>query len=101
MLQIYVFPTLQQRVCLQETIFMHDGVPPHNTSSVQQLLRQELTDVRVNSRSFQKQLDLHDHPISCLCDFWLWGFLKDNVYRERLTTDLDLKISIRRHKCHL
>ncbi|GFW97441.1 hypothetical protein TNCV_4991171 [Trichonephila clavipes] len=56
MLQTYVIPTLQQRVCLQETISMHDGAPPHNVSSVQQLLRQELTDVRVNCRSFQKQL---------------------------------------------
>ncbi|GFW96612.1 hypothetical protein TNCV_2846691 [Trichonephila clavipes] len=66
MLQTYVIPTLQQRVCLQETIFMHDGAPPHNESSVQQLLKQELTDVRVNCRSFQKQLGLHDHPISPL-----------------------------------
>ena len=29
-----------------------------------------------------------------LCDFWLWGYMKDNVYRERLTTMLDLKDSI-------
>ncbi|GFV63349.1 hypothetical protein TNCV_149251 [Trichonephila clavipes] len=55
---------VQQRVCLQEIVFMHDGAPPHNASSVQQLLRQELTDVRVNCRSFQ--LDLHYHPISRL-----------------------------------
>ncbi|GFV03413.1 hypothetical protein TNCV_596211 [Trichonephila clavipes] len=32
MLQTYVIPTLQQRACLQETIFMHDGAPPHNSS---------------------------------------------------------------------
>ncbi|GFY18328.1 hypothetical protein TNCV_2047341 [Trichonephila clavipes] len=35
------------------------------------------------------------------CDFWLKGFLKDTVCRERLTTALDLKISIRRLKRHL
>ena len=31
------------------------------------------------------------------CNFWLWGYSKDNVYRELLTTVLDLKESIRRH----
>ncbi|GFX10338.1 hypothetical protein TNCV_1867331 [Trichonephila clavipes] len=39
MLQIYVTPTLQQRIGLQETIFVHDGAPPHNAISVQPLLR--------------------------------------------------------------
>ncbi|GFS77027.1 hypothetical protein TNCV_3756721 [Trichonephila clavipes] len=28
----------EQRVCLQETILMHDGASPYNASSVQQLL---------------------------------------------------------------
>ncbi|GFV88350.1 hypothetical protein TNCV_1241631 [Trichonephila clavipes] len=41
----------KQPVCLEETIFMDDGAPPHNASSVQQLLRQASTDVRVNSSS--------------------------------------------------
>ena len=31
------------------------------------------------------------------CDFWLWGYFKDNVYRECLTTVLGLKDSIRLH----
>ncbi|GFY71073.1 hypothetical protein TNIN_1131 [Trichonephila inaurata madagascariensis] len=67
MLQTYVIPILPQRVYLEEIIFMHDGAPLHNVSSVQQLLRQELTDVlRVNYRSFQEQLGHHDHPISRL-----------------------------------
>ncbi|GFX33320.1 hypothetical protein TNCV_811821 [Trichonephila clavipes] len=43
--------TLQQRVCPQETIFMRDKTPPDNVSSVQNMLRQALTDVRMNSRN--------------------------------------------------
>ncbi|GFV37163.1 hypothetical protein TNCV_1720851 [Trichonephila clavipes] len=68
MLHTYEIPSLQQRVCLQKTIYMHEGAPPHNASSVQQssVVRQELTYVRVNCQSFQKQLGLHDHPISRL-----------------------------------
>ncbi|GFT19973.1 hypothetical protein TNCV_4993901 [Trichonephila clavipes] len=66
MLPTYVIPILQQRVCLQETIFMHDEAPPHNASLVQQLLRHELTGVRDNWRSFPKKLGLHDHSISDL-----------------------------------
>ncbi|GFW87348.1 hypothetical protein TNCV_1267211 [Trichonephila clavipes] len=56
MVQIYAVPTLQQRVCLQETIFMHDGDPPHNASPVQQLLRQALTDERASSEMSVAQI---------------------------------------------
>ncbi|GBN31555.1 hypothetical protein AVEN_252176-1 [Araneus ventricosus] len=31
------------------------------------------------------------------CDFWLWGFLKDNIYRKRPASLPDLKDSIRHH----
>ncbi|GBM13533.1 hypothetical protein AVEN_24561-1 [Araneus ventricosus] len=31
------------------------------------------------------------------CDFWLWGFLKDNIYPKRPAPLPDLKDSIRRH----
>ena len=31
------------------------------------------------------------------CDFWLWGFLKDYVYRRNIQTDLELKESILSH----
>ncbi|GFV28520.1 uncharacterized protein TNCV_3984711 [Trichonephila clavipes] len=94
MLQTYVIPTHQQRGCLQETIFMHNGAPPHITISVQQLLKQAFTDARV--QSFPTAWPLRSQDLTP-CDIWLWDFLKDNVYRERLTTELDLKKSIRRH----
>ncbi|GFY22106.1 uncharacterized protein TNCV_3297501 [Trichonephila clavipes] len=79
---------------------MHNQAPPHNASSVQQLLRQALTDVCVNSRSFPTAW-LPRSPDLTPCDFWLWGFLKDNVYQEHLTAVLDMKNSIHRHKRHL
>ncbi|GBM19859.1 hypothetical protein AVEN_186136-1 [Araneus ventricosus] len=31
------------------------------------------------------------------CDFWLWGFLKDTIYRKRAASLPDLKDSIPRH----
>ncbi|GFW97384.1 uncharacterized protein TNCV_4990611 [Trichonephila clavipes] len=100
MLQAYVIPALQQRVCLQETIFLLNGDRPRNASSVQQLLRQTLTDVRMNIRSFPTAWPPRS-PDLTPCEFWLWNFLKDNVYLELLTTVLDLKNSIRRRKRHL
>ncbi|GFU93752.1 uncharacterized protein TNCV_1888041 [Trichonephila clavipes] len=100
MIQTYVIPTLQRRVFLQETILVHGGALPHNASSVHQLLRQALTDVRVNSRFFSTAWPRRS-PNLTPCDFWLWSFLKDNIYRERLITVFDFKNSIRLHKRHL
>ncbi|GFU58804.1 uncharacterized protein TNCV_904631 [Trichonephila clavipes] len=42
----------------------------------------------------------HDHLVSRdlnPCDFWLWGYLKNFVYRGRLMTLADLKDSITLH----
>ena len=72
MLQTYVIPTLQQRGCQQETIFMQDGAPPHIAIPVQQLLRQAFTDARVISRCFSTAWPPRS-PDLTPCDFWLWG----------------------------
>ncbi|GFU24544.1 uncharacterized protein TNCV_2264961 [Trichonephila clavipes] len=100
MLQTYVIPTLQQRGCLQKTIFLHDGATPHIASSLQQLLRQVLIDEHVNCQSFptaKTPRSPRSHALRPL----VMELLKDNIYREPLATALDLKNSIRRHKSHL
>ncbi|GFX14239.1 uncharacterized protein TNCV_1767331 [Trichonephila clavipes] len=51
-LQTCVIPTLQQRGCLHETIFILYGVPPPIVRSIQQMLRHALTDARVIRQSF-------------------------------------------------
>ena len=56
MLTSFVIPQLQQKQCLDQTIFMQDGAPPHIGVKVQQLLRHHFTDQRVISHSFQDAL---------------------------------------------
>ena len=96
MLQTYIISTLQQRGCLQETIFMQDGALPHIAIPVQHFLRRTFTDACVISRYFPTAWPPRSPDLKP-CDFWLLGYLKDNVYRDRLTTVLNLKESIRRH----
>ncbi|GBO04915.1 hypothetical protein AVEN_80951-1 [Araneus ventricosus] len=96
MLKDFVIPQLQQRECLQDIIFMQDGATPHIDRRVKQLLRQHFTDARVISRHFPTAWLPHS-PDIIPCVFWLWGFLKDSIYRERQTSLPDLKDSIPRH----
>lgn len=96
MLTTFVIPELQQRHRVQETIFMQDGAPPHIHRGVQQVLRQTFTDARVISRCFPTSWPPRS-PDLTPCDFWLWGFLKDQVYREKPATLSHLKDCIRRH----
>ncbi|XP_035211886.1 uncharacterized protein LOC118186018 [Stegodyphus dumicola] len=79
MLQTFVIPQLQQRNRLQQTIFMQDGAPPHFSNKVKQSLRQIFTDDRVISLSFPVAWPPHS-PDLAPCDFWLWGYLKSQVF---------------------
>ncbi|GBL95531.1 hypothetical protein AVEN_54132-1 [Araneus ventricosus] len=96
MLRDFVIPQLQQRGCLQDIIFMQDGAPPHVDRRVKQLLRQHFTDARVISHHFPTAWPPRSPDITP-CDFCLWGFLKDNIYRKRPASLPELKNSIRRH----
>ncbi|GBN72744.1 hypothetical protein AVEN_134293-1 [Araneus ventricosus] len=96
MIRDFVIPQLQQRTCLQDIIFMQDGVPPHKDRRVDQLLRQQFKDARVISRHFPTAWPARSPDITP-CDFWLWGFLKDNIYCKRPASLPDLKDRIRCH----
>ncbi|GFV43151.1 uncharacterized protein TNCV_1573971 [Trichonephila clavipes] len=96
MLENFVAPQMLQHQCLDSITFMQDGAPPRMGLCVQQFLRQHFTNDRVISRAFptawrHRSLDLNP------CDFWLWGYLKNLVYRGRLITLADLKDSITLH----
>ena len=72
---------------------MQDEVPPRIGLCVQQFLRQHFTNNRVISRAFPtiwppRSLDLNP------CDFCIWGYLKDLVYRGSLIALGDEKDSI-------
>ncbi|GBM98639.1 hypothetical protein AVEN_236803-1 [Araneus ventricosus] len=75
---------------------MHDGAPAHIHRSVKQVLRKTFTDERVISRDFPTSWPPHS-PDLTPCVFWLWGFIKDQVYRKQPGTLSHLKDSIIRH----
>ncbi|GBM43708.1 hypothetical protein AVEN_60513-1 [Araneus ventricosus] len=80
-LKTFVTLELQQRNRLQDTIFMQNGAPPHIHRSVKQVSPQTFTNERVISRGFPTAWPPR-WPDLTPCDFWLWGFVKDQVYRE-------------------
>ncbi|GBN26490.1 hypothetical protein AVEN_61563-1 [Araneus ventricosus] len=69
LLQQQVIPALQERECLETTVFMQDGAPPHIARSVQVLLRALFGDDRVISGSFQTAW-LPRSPDMNPCEFW-------------------------------
>ena len=73
---------------------MQDGASPHIDRRVKQLLRQHFTDAGVISRHFPLTWPPRSPDITP-CDFWLWGFLKDNIYSRRQVSVTDLKDNIR------
>ena len=46
-----VIPALQERNCVETSVFMEDGVPPHIGRQVQRLLHETFTDERIISQS--------------------------------------------------
>ncbi|GFS48266.1 uncharacterized protein TNCV_2296531 [Trichonephila clavipes] len=96
MLENFVAPQMLQHQCLDSITFMQDGAPPHIGLCVQQFLRQHFTNGRVISRAFPTAWPPRSPDLNP-CVFWLWGYLKNLVYRGRLITLADLKDSITLH----
>ncbi|GFT04554.1 uncharacterized protein TNCV_333421 [Trichonephila clavipes] len=72
----FVTAELQQRGCLQDTIFLQDGAPLHIDHRVKELLKQYFTDAWVISHHFSTVWPPRS-PDMALCNFRLWGSLKD------------------------
>ncbi|GBN09240.1 hypothetical protein AVEN_48119-1 [Araneus ventricosus] len=62
LLRNQLIPALQQRGCVDSTIFMQDGSPPHIATPVKQLLNLHFGNDRIISRQTQ-QPGFHDHLI--------------------------------------
>ncbi|GFW49407.1 uncharacterized protein TNCV_3059141 [Trichonephila clavipes] len=73
---------------------MQDGAPPHIARRVKDLLRRSFGDDRVLSRHFHHTWPPRSPDLSP-CDYWLWGYLKSQEYRDRLTSLGMLKDNIR------
>ncbi|GFX20723.1 uncharacterized protein TNCV_77801 [Trichonephila clavipes] len=94
MLQNRIIPSLADKHLLELTIFMQDGAPPHIARRVKDLLRRSFGDDRVLSRHFHHAWPPRSPDLSP-CDYWLWGYLKSEVYRDRPTSLGMLKDNIR------
>lgn len=90
MLRYFVSPRL---LCYPQTmIFQQDGAPLRFANPVRQYL-----DVRLSHRWIEG-----DRPISWFahspdltrCDFFMWGWVKAEVFGERPTTTAELKAEI-------
>ncbi|GFT46894.1 uncharacterized protein TNCV_3989541 [Trichonephila clavipes] len=94
MLQNRIIPSLADKHLLERAIFMQDGAPPHIGRRVKALLRRSFGDDRVLSRHFNHAWPPRSPDLSP-CDYWLWGYLKSQVYRDRPTSLGMLKDNIR------
>ncbi|GFT57444.1 uncharacterized protein TNCV_4515411 [Trichonephila clavipes] len=94
MLQNRIIPSLADKHQLERTIFMQDGAPPHIARHVKDLLRRSFGDDRVLSRHFHHAWPPRSPDLSP-CDYWFWGYLKSQVYRDRPTSLGMLKDNIR------
>ncbi|GBM45099.1 hypothetical protein AVEN_151077-1, partial [Araneus ventricosus] len=63
---------------------------------VKQVLRQTFTDERVISRDFPTAWPPRSPDLSP-CDFWLLGFIKDQIYRKQPAALSHMEDSIIRH----
>lgn len=94
MLRDYAIPQLQnEHEGIENMIFMQDGAPPHIYRPVKELLTAVFQD-RVISRHFANSWPPRSPDLNP-ADYWLWGYLKNLVFRTRPTTLEELKDSIR------
>ncbi|KFM58633.1 hypothetical protein X975_22411, partial [Stegodyphus mimosarum] len=90
MLENFVFPQVEE---LQPHVFLQqDGAPPHWGTIVRSSLNDHFTG-RWIGRGCPIPWPARSPAITPL-DFFLWGFVKDNVYRRRVSNMDDIKARI-------
>ena len=78
MIDTHVVPLLKNKRKLAKTVFMQDGASPHTAIATRELLEKHFKD-RVLGRFFAFPWPSHSPDLN-VCDFFLWGHLKDKVY---------------------
>ncbi|GBL84849.1 hypothetical protein AVEN_93874-1 [Araneus ventricosus] len=94
LLRNQLIPALQQRGCVDSTIFMQDEAPSHIATPVKQLLNLHFGNYRIISLHFPTAWRPRSPDP---CDFWLWGYLKDIVYGGPIANLAELKNRITQH----
>jgi len=88
--------TKLENLGIDESFFwQQDGAPPHRTAANLQLLKSQFGD-RVIAKGFKKAfgsgIDWPPYsPDLSACDYFLWGYLKDQVFRKPVNSKEELR----------
>ena len=93
MIDNHVVPELKTRRAYRSIIFQQDGATPQISNKTRDFLRRHFGE-RVISLRFETEWPSHSPDLNG-CDFWLWGYLKANVYHPQPRTLQELKERIR------
>jgi hypothetical protein len=92
MMENFFWPELDALSIHEEMWFQQDGAPSHTAGRALNLIAE-----RFPGRVISRGGDISWPPRSCdltPLDYFLWGFLKDNVYRGKPTSIRELKAAI-------
>ena len=90
MLQQFFWPEHKVQKLHSHYYFQQDGAPAHRAKVVQDWLKDKFGDKFLKSNLWPPRSP-HLNP----CDFFLWGYLKDRVYRKKFETIEELKEEIK------
>ena len=95
LLNEHVYPEIRRRRQLGRYRYQQDGVRPHRTKNVSESLNTTFRGrlIALDSRKVS-QIGIEWPPYSPdlnPCDYYLWGYLKDRIYRETPLTINELK----------
>lgn len=92
-----VFPEMRRvlgQAGFDSTIWQQDGAKCHTANSVMDYLDRVFGPNMLALKSRQGDPWAPTSPDMSVCDFWLWGFLKEKVYRPMPTSMDQLKMRI-------
>jgi len=99
MLRTHFFPEVESMRKISDFWFMQDGARPHRTDPVFQALNEKFGTRIIgldSTERFDGAIEWPPYsPDLNPCDFWLWGFLKDAVYKKQPKSVNELKNAIR------
>jgi hypothetical protein len=95
MIKNHLIPQMKRHRSFSRAIFQQDGAPPHTAQETKELLQQQFGAERIISKGFPFEWPPYSPDLSP-CDYWVWNFLKSQVYHPPLPKNLvELKQRIR------
>ena len=98
MMKTFFFPKIEQHEKASDYWFMQDGAPPHRKTEVFDCLKEKFQYRLIALNAGPDLLEWPPYsPDLNPCDFFLWGYLKDNLYETPIKDTEDLKLRIKSH----